>query len=139
VNQFSLNEDEYLYWERLKNTIDQTGGLYDIIPAIIPNNMYCIEEPDKKVLGYFSVSAVSSKRIFVKDKFSGFDTQYMNCIEDTIHGLGDIPGLNSTIWVLIDKTYIINDPQRIVTSSRACADCTTRGTTIKPVFWDEDE
>jgi hypothetical protein len=69
VNQFSLNEDEYLYWERLKNTIEQVGGLYDQVPTAIPNNVYCIEEPYKKVLGYFSVSAMSSKRLFIKDNF----------------------------------------------------------------------
>jgi hypothetical protein len=139
AKQFSLNEDEYLYWERLKNTIDQTGGLYDIIPAVIPNNIFCIEESDKKVLGYFSVSAVSSKRKFIKDKFAGFDAQYMDCITDSIRGSGDIPGLNSTVWVLIERPDKSGTLVRYLTTKKGCADCTTRGTTVKPVFWDDEK
>ena len=69
VNQYSLNEDEYLYWEKLQNIAEQVGGLYDITPAAIPSNVWCLEDPNEKVLGYFSVSARSSKRIFIKDYF----------------------------------------------------------------------
>jgi hypothetical protein len=140
VNQFSLNEDEYLYWERLKNTIDQTGGLYDLIPASIPNNIYCIEEPYRKVLGYFSVSAVSSKRLFIKDSFSGLNTMYERCYNDTIIStLPDtIPGLGWTIWLIKDNSDKV-PPANIVTTDRGCADCTTRGTNIKPAFWDDNK
>jgi hypothetical protein len=135
VNQYSLNKDEYLYWDRLKNSISQVGGLYDIIPATIPNNLYCLEEPSKKVLGYFCVSARSSKRIFIKDTFAGFSHMYNDCISDTIEGNGPIQGLDSTVWVLIDNSDKV-PPTRIVTNNKDCADCTTRGTTTKPAFWD---
>jgi hypothetical protein len=45
INQYSLNEDEYAYWEKLENTTEQVGTLYDIIPASIPSNIECIENP----------------------------------------------------------------------------------------------
>jgi hypothetical protein len=93
VKQYSLNEDEYLYWERLKNISDQVGGLYDLIPAILPNNIYCLENQNVKTLGYFSVSAISSKRIFIKDRFDGLNLQYFDCVSDTIYGTRPIPDL----------------------------------------------
>jgi hypothetical protein len=136
VKQYSLNEEEYLYWERLKNTIDQVGGLYDMVPTVIPNNVFCLNHPDEKILGYFSVSAVKSKRIFIKDTFAGFDAQYMNCASDTIMGINPIPGLNTSVWVLVDNSNQV-PPVRVVTYERRCADCTTRGTNIKPSFWDD--
>jgi hypothetical protein len=134
VNQFSLNEDEYFYWERLKNSIDQTGGLYDIVPAAIPNNLFCLDEPYKKVLGYFSVSAVSSKRLFIKDKFAGINTLYSKCLSDTIFtARPDTVGfLGTIIKVLSDRV----PPGIVYTNDRGCVDCTTRGTNVKPVFWD---
>lgn len=55
VNQYSLNEDEYNYWKKLKNITVSVGGLHDIIPSLIPSNIVCIENPGEKVLGYFSV------------------------------------------------------------------------------------
>jgi Domain of unknown function (DUF4249) len=137
VSQYSMGEEEYFYWERLKNTMDEMGGLYDMIPAIIPNNVYCVENPDQKTLGYFSVSSVSSKRAFIKDNFAGQDVQYVDCISDTIYGTKPIDGLNAGVWVLIDHSGQI-PPTRIITRSRACADCTSRGTNIKPAFWDDD-
>jgi hypothetical protein len=139
VNQFSLDEDEYLYWERFKSIVDQVGGLYDKIPSTIPNNLFCVEYPLKKVLGYFSVSAVSSKRIFIKDSFAaGFDYRYLDCITDSVRGTDPIPGLGFGVWVIIDNSYM-NPPMRYLTKERRCADCTVRGTNVKPVFWDDDK
>jgi len=140
VNQFSLNEDEYFYWERLKNTIDQTGGLYDLIPATIPNNIYCLEEPYKKVLGYFSVSAMSSKRLFIKDNFAGINTMYERCLSDTIFTTmpDTIAGQGWVIWII--KDYSDKVPSAVIyTVDRGCVDCRTRGTNIKPVFWNDDK
>jgi hypothetical protein len=138
VLQYSLNEDEYLYWERLKSTSDQVGSLYDLIPAIIPNNVFCVENPREKILGFFSVSAVASKRLFIKDNFIGWNIKYTDCIDDTIYGTNPIERLNTSVWVIIDHSAQ-TPPSRIVTYKKGCADCTDRGTTIKPAFWDVEK
>jgi hypothetical protein len=141
VNQYSLNEEEYVYWETVKTSMEQTGGLYDIIPPVIPNNIYCVDNPNEKTLGYFSVSAVSSGRIFIKDDFAGFNSQYETCITDTIYGkmiVDTLKGLNSFIWLLIDNSYKVPQ-ERFFTRKRGCADCMARGTNIEPVFWKESK
>ncbi|MEI6050219.1 MAG: DUF4249 domain-containing protein [Bacteroidota bacterium] len=143
VNQYSLNEDEYNYWEKLQKLTEQVGGLYDIIPASIPSNIMCIENPDEKVLGYFSVSATSSKRIFIKDKFEGIIDQYADCASDTLlDGPDYIEGLGISVWTLFDikPSPFSGKPRvRILTETRGCADCTVRGTTRKPDFWKDDK
>jgi hypothetical protein len=141
VNQYSLNEDEYLYWEKIQNITDKVGGLYDLIPASVPSNIRCIESPEEKVLGYFSVSSKASKRIFIKDKFSGIVDQYAHCISDTIIGDQDIPGLNISVWTLFDfKAVPWSTPHiRVLTETHGCADCTLRGTTVRPLFWRDDK
>ncbi len=136
VNQYSLNEDEYLYWEKLQNISEQVGGLYDITPAAIPSNVWCLEDPNEKVLGYFSVSARSSKRIFIKDYFQGIINLYNDCVSDTITGAGPIPNLGISVWV-IETIYNTMPPSRVITDNRGCADCTVRGTNKEPVFWKE--
>ena len=134
VKQYSLNEDEYLYWEKLQNISQQVGGLYDIIPSSIPSNVYSQNDPTEKVLGYFSVSASSSKRIFIKDNFIGLVDLYKDCAQDTIFNFNPIPNLNSTVWVIIEHT-LPPPSYRIITYSKGCADCTARGTNIIPDFW----
>jgi hypothetical protein len=140
VNQYSLNEDEYLYWEKLQNTSEQVGGLYDMVPSSIPSNVYCIDNPDQKVLGYFSVSANSSRRIFIKDHFAGVVTPYTSaaCIADTVFGASvPIRYLNTSVWVII--IHAMPPPYyRVLTNNKGCYDCTLRGTNIKPDFWEGD-
>jgi len=139
VNQYSLNEDEYVYWEKRQKITENVGSLYDITPAALPSNIYCIENPNETVLGYFSVSAISSKRIFIKDHFSGLIDRYIDCNHDTI-----FQGERNTYpagswWVIID--YI--DPlyprlsYKVITLDKGCADCTVRGTNTAPDFWIE--
>jgi Domain of unknown function (DUF4249) len=137
VNQYSLSEDEYAYWEKIQNITVQVGGLYDIIPASVPSNIKCIENPAEKVLGYFSVSAKSSKRIFIKDNFEGIVDLYNNCVKDTIP-YKDPPGLGITVWILDDEPFHIG-PYKVTTEIKGCADCTVRGTNIKPDFWQDDK
>jgi hypothetical protein len=140
VNQYSLNEDEYNYWKKVQKIIDEVGGLYDIIPASIPSNILCVENADEIVLGYFSVSAMASKRIYIKDHFEGIFNPYKDCITDTILGEEYIEGIGVTIWTLFDTPAApFSSPRiRILTETRGCADCTVRGTTLKPDFWIEE-
>jgi hypothetical protein len=139
VKQYSLNQDEYNYWEKLRNVYENVGGLYDVTPMSISGNIYCLNNPDEKVLGYFSVSAVTEKRIFIKERFEGMPYLYWNCIDDTIYGGSNvfIEGLDSYKWVIEDHTYDPSNQFRVITFTKDCADCTTRGTTTKPSFWED--
>ncbi len=137
VNQYSLSEEEFSYWDKLKAVTQNVGSLFDITPASIPNNIFCNENPSERVLGYFSVSAKSSKRVFIKDHFRNMPNLYNDCIHDTIYGnFPTIPDLNKSVWIL-DYNYGpgANPPYTTVTYTQGCSDCTVRGTKIKPLFW----
>lgn len=139
VNQYSLTQDEFDYWEKLQNVSQEVGSLYDIIPASIPGNVFCVENPGQKVLGFFSVSAKTSKRIFVKDYFNGIANPYSYCIDDTIFGPKPvIPDLNISTWILEQDLYT-DPPYTIITGTKGCADCTVRGSIIEPEFWNDDQ
>lgn len=139
VNQYSLNEEEFAYWEKIQNVAVQVGGLYDIIPASVPSNINSIENPTEKVLGYFSVSAKSSKRIFIKDNFAGIIDHYNKCVTDTV-STTNFPGLNINSWIIIAHLCSIPCvPFFEITTHKECADCTLRGTNIKPDFWNDDK
>lgn len=140
VNQYSLNEVEFQYWEKLQNISAKVGGLYDIIPSSVPSNVYNLDDPNEKVLGYFSVSACSSKRIFIKDHFAGVVSPYTNeaCLRDTIFGDEPIPNLDIYNWILIIHS-VPPPPYKVITDNRFCADCTVRGTLTEPDFWNDDK
>jgi hypothetical protein len=140
VNQYSLNEDEFNYWEKLQNVTENVGSLYDITPVSISGNIYCVEEPKEQVLGYFSVSSVTSKRIFIEDSFKGLVRLYDECPTDTVYGGQPAPeGLGISYWLIIDNSFDINNPYKVYTMTKGCADCTIRGTNVEPSFWREEE
>jgi hypothetical protein len=135
VNQYSLNEEEYNFWEQVKNISQNVGSPYDVTPSAIPGNIKCITDPGETVLGYFSVSAVAQKRLYIKELFMGMPNFYTYCATDTV--MGELPqtGLNSDFWVIEDFSDEL-PPFWVISTFRECADCTVRGTNIRPPFWD---
>jgi len=135
INQYSISENEFGYWKRLQNISDDVGGLYDMIPASITGNVYCTDDPNETVLGYFSVSAKSSKRIMIHEGFAGLRHDfYEYCGTDTVPPGTQIPGLGTSLWIIIDY-----DAYRVLTRYRECADCSYRGSLMRPDYWDEDK
>lgn len=137
VNQYSLTEDEFSYWAKLQNVVQETGSLYDIVPASVFGNIRCLEEPEEKVLGYFSVSGRASKRIFIQNNFSGQRDYYSGCIEAKVPRVPQPSGLNETVWEVTYDRYT-QEGMMNITSNKGCVDCTARGSAIIPEFWDED-
>ena len=140
VNQYSLNEEEYVYWGKIQNITRDVGNLYDIVPSSVANNIYCIENPGEEVLGFFTVSAKASKRIFIKERFSGQADRYSDeiCHPQRVSATGPIKYLGESLWIIIDGS-LMRPPYLILTDNRNCADCTTRGSNVKPLFWNDDE
>ncbi len=134
ANQYSLSEDEFSYWEKLKRYTEDVGGLYDIIPSIVPSNIICLTHPEEQVLGYFSVSAKVSKRIFIKDYFAGQINMYKSCASEKITNPGFIGGIGIWVWIL-ERNDFASPPYVILTSDKGCVDCRVRGSDIRPAFW----
>ena len=146
VKQYALNEEEYLFWKKLKEANEESGGLYERQPQSTTGNITRIENPDEPVLGYFSVSGYSEKRIFIErddlprdaivgeqyiqDCFVKSDTLYKGLQSET-----DVFEALSTGSVFFN---FLRDPDIVgwIIATPDCADCTeSGGTTIKPDFW----
>ena len=137
VKQYSINSSEYDFWEKIRKISQNVGGLYDKTPVAVPGNIRCVTNPSETVNGYFSVSSVAMKRLFVDEKFSGQPTFYSYCATDTVYGSLPAEGLNTLYWVIED--YANEVPSWWVTTEyRECGDCTSEGTKVRPPFWDDD-
>lgn len=134
VNQYSMNESEYNFWEKVKSISQNVGNLYDVTPMAVQGNIKCTSNPEETVFGYFSVSAVTQKRLFIHDKFLGLPLFFLYCATDTLKGNLPETGLNSEYWVLEDYGDEI-PPFWVITTFKECADCSTRGTKVRPPFW----
>ncbi len=134
LRQYSLNEQEYNFWERVSDVSQNVGNLYDVTPSVIRGNIRSCTDQEEIVLGYFSVSAVSEKRLFIKDHFYGLPHFFTYCATDTLGGALPSTGFETDYWVIEDYSDEI-PPFWIITTYKECADCTIRGSSEMPSFW----
>jgi hypothetical protein len=133
VNQFSLSEAAFAYWDQLRINSFEQGTLYEKQPLSITGNLHNITRPEQEVLGFFSASSVKSKRIFISpiDDFEFNSITY--CRPDTLThgGLKAIRPSQYPAFLDGDEfTYYL------IRLGSYCVDCTyLGGTTLKPDFW----
>jgi hypothetical protein len=134
VNQYSISEAAYKYWNQLKINSTDEGGLYDRQPLATQGNMHNITDPTKVVLGFFGASSVTSKRIFVKDVPGLISDYYSPCaiIPLSPYGFKDLYPMDYPVYILGDH----NGWQPFILH-KECVDCRTflNGKTTKPDFW----
>ncbi len=63
VNQYTMSEEAYAYWEKARQLSYPEGSIFDLPPAPLPGNVYNVADPDELVLGYFEVSAKTISRL----------------------------------------------------------------------------
>ena len=132
VRLHSLSEDCYRYWDQMKVQAKGGEGLYATQPASIQGNIYNVNDPDEKVLGYFYATQerVSSKLIHNEFDFevSGYPCQlYM------VYWLSRL-GDDYPYYLYSKSPMGIGPPYE--TGPRKCFDCRSYGgVTEKPAYW----
>jgi hypothetical protein len=65
VKQYSVSEKEFDFWNNLKKAGEAGGDIFASQPYMVNGNIHNVKSADEMVLGYFEVSAVTQKRIFI--------------------------------------------------------------------------
>lgn len=147
VQQYGLTQEEYQYWEALKKNTESIGTLFDPLPSQLTGNVHSLSNPDEPVIGYVGASSLQEKRIFVSRAELPLDwrTFYPACQIDSL-----MPGEGQTLADLAGRfqngSYMpvseIFPPMGFPTpigymgAVKDCVDCRTRGTNVKPDFWE---
>lgn len=159
VNQYSLSESEYEFWNNLKQVSESGGDIFEKQPFSIIGNIHCINREDEKVLGYFQVSAVTKKREYITyGQVVDLDIpNFRYPCEKIEYGPYDLYGAYLPYPVppeIYDEVYtryinlgyvfvwptdeIIHGNSAItkfVFATKECSDCSLTGDPNKPDFW----
>ena len=132
MEQYSLTDQAYNYWEKLAAQSANSASLYEIQPSSSQGKING-SSPDEKVLGCFYATQIRDKRIFVEKKDLDFHVGAFSCSLDTLVD-------NSTF--IYDSYYYLVSLQPIgpgppwLWGMRDCFDCTERGGVNEvPEFW----
>jgi len=134
VLQYSLNDEAYDFWKRIKVQNQESGGIYEIQPDYISGNLYNMNNQEEYVLGFFNLCPVSETRIFV-DSVAELHYPEIDCNMEIIMHPESRPA-----WIRIPFFLISFNPLRIGppygVGTHLCFDCRNAGgTIIKPEFW----
>jgi hypothetical protein len=127
----------------LKNTNETLGTLYDPIPGKDEGNLYCESDPSEPVIGFFSASTVTEKRIYISRqelngpvggyKGTGYELCSIWLVPPTDHAALETYLITKKSFDLITFEFL-----GYLVSTVDCIDCRARGgTTTKPYFWEE--
>ncbi|GAB3643122.1 DUF4249 domain-containing protein [Spirosoma arcticum] len=125
IRQLSLSKDAYRYFKLFQNQTQNTGGLADTPPTALAGNVHNQANRQEIVVGYFTASAVATKRIFLDRT----DTQGRP--PGLFYGLNDRIPIPETISSFIGIN-IVGGPVRPPTA--VCGPIDQR-TPIKPEGW----
>lgn len=145
VRQYIQSLASYSYYKTL-NEISGAGSiLSQNQPGFLYGNIKSSDNPNEKVIGFFDVSSVSSKRIFFNytDLFPGENTppyitkcdikKFTFCFDpnlDECNGRELISAIASNSLLYVNG---VNDVYNMVVPP--CGDCTTFSSNIRPSFW----
>jgi hypothetical protein len=149
IKQYSLGEDEFIFWKNLQESNEEIGSLFDRQPATVIGNISSINESGDIILGYFSANGVAeyrryinpsevSSQLFLTPNFCNLDSMLKS-------DLGS--AFESDVFERIEKgiyfyDFLYNDftgaVLGAVMAAPPCADCTAKGGVLeKPDFWND--
>ncbi|WPO80514.1 DUF4249 domain-containing protein [Flavobacterium sp. KACC 22761] len=147
VRQYVQSLESYTYYTTQKKLSTSKSLLSQVQPGFNYGNLQSDDNPDEKIIGYFEVSSVSSKRIFFNFRDLFKDDQYppfyTNCTPTELANCWDAKGCaGATILALIKSPA----PEKVFYGQRdnmgiiiffppGCTDCTKISSNIKPLFW----
>ncbi|MEL6588977.1 MAG: DUF4249 domain-containing protein [Bacteroidota bacterium] len=153
VRQYVMSEEEFFFWKTIKESTENIGTLFDRQPQSRLGNLQNLNNPAEPVLGYFSASAVSSKRVYVDRSELPAGTRVRNGNLECFGTLDTLSlfdaGFNQeerdfSVFARIARGEVFYDlaNRPVVTgyifTTPECSDCREQGgTEIVPDFWEE--
>ncbi len=153
VKQHVQSLEAYTYYQTLSDFSNSESVFSENQPGFIEGNIFSEIDSNEKVIGFFEINSVSSKRLFFnyRDVFPNENKPpfFAECIDLESPLLTDannlnfsplIDQLNSGEYEIFDLNFEFFtdelDPIRpFILINRECSDCTVFGTNVKPDFW----
>ncbi len=135
INQYSITEEAYKYWNEIKKQSAESGSLYTTQPFQVKGNLINPNNPKDIILGYFWAAGVSKKRVFVEKPPLNFT--YSKC-EGNVQALIDLKGYPPPWPVYVTTVKVGIEGKSLGMADVSCFDCKENGgTEEKPEFWED--
>ncbi|MDR0659959.1 MAG: DUF4249 domain-containing protein [Prevotellaceae bacterium] len=142
MQQNQLRKEAYDYFYNLRESVEESGGLFPPMPTNRKGNIECISDPNTNVLGYVEVSTTAYKEHYFPE---------VPDIHETPPYVNECP----TVYILRDSLLLDVHPPRyapvdtlwyafvdgpgyclyLEVTDYSCVDCRLKGTKDRPIGW----
>jgi len=137
LRQYTWTKEGFEFMERMKKNTESTGSVFDPQPSELKGNIHNVADAAEPVIGFFNISPVREKRIFIKPSEVPSWGYNPGCTDVEIENISDSISKKALGMLPVDPLKIA--PFGAIVTFRAtmpeCADCTLRGTNVKPSYW----
>jgi hypothetical protein len=148
VKQYVQSIEAYTFYKKIMELGSLESLLSQAQPGYILGNITSQTDADEKVLGFFEVSSITSKRIFFDyEDFGLSQPPFIVKCESMVFDYNDntiadgTPNQRHELYTLVtyfDYQFIPNSFYPIFTVIRLeCSVCTSFSSNIKPDFWED--
>jgi len=146
VKQYAMTADAFAFYQNLQKNTEQVGSIFDVQPTQFTNgNIHNVLKPNEPVVGYVTMTNVQTKRVYIlhSDLPGNVQPVYPDCMQDTAL-LSDAHGHNQVQEFLINPPAVYVPTTALTVnggligylySTPECADCTLRGHSYPPYWW----
>lgn len=147
VKQFVQSADANNFYKILKE-LGEDGSLFiENQPGFVRGNIFSEENRDEKVIGFFDVSSMSTKRIFFD--YQDFDiprpAYLYDCEIETFNYAATGPPVTTVdergnLFRLLSSgryKYLLQDECQVLIVPLQCGDCSSFASSIKPSYWED--
>jgi len=137
VKQYTWTKDGYAFLEKMKKNTEVTGSVFDPQPSELKGNIRSVSDSTEPVIGFFNICNIEQKRFWIRNSdVPGWGYQ-PDCPEIDVANISDsIYSYASNKAPVYPTMYgMTNNILRFSAVPLDCANCTLRGTNIKPSFW----
>lgn len=156
VKQYVESPEAYAYYNTLNKISSTNGNDFSAIqPGFVKGNIFAENNPDIKVVGYFDVASISTKRIFTKFidffSFGSYPPYFEDCDDESLDPTdwdfknypgAPYPEARIIKGYLEDGTKVfykldgnINSATYVMVKN-ICGSCDRFSTHVKPDFWE---
>lgn len=127
VTQQVLTREAFEYWSELARNNETNGSIFDPFPSQLTGNIRSLDNPQERVMGFFSGGVTQSMRRFI---YAGLGRLEECSITDT---LTRIEVLESDMAIV----HKIEPTELYWMADHSCIDCRIwgGGTIVKPDYW----
>jgi hypothetical protein len=152
ARQYALTDEAYKYWQLLKKNTEQLGSILDAQPSSAISNIHSVSDPKEIIVGYVSVSTITTKRVFLDGRKLPFRVLYPPIDSVSCGGGTIVFDPENTFQSRLNNTFAKGDSLLIEAaydkmghligytySNSLCVDCRLLGgVNKKPSYWPAD-